>query len=174
MLLAGEKSIREVIAFPKTTAAQDLMAESPSAVGTDQLDDLGIAIKQAEIGNERRRMHDFVPVADWHRNCSVTWGIPAGARNATLSLRVQFMVLLGLGVTIGFIFLVMVQMRSFPEWFGVSLMLVVFVASLFGTRIFLRSLSQEDKKTEDEAREEYRRGPEGSRLADPRSARHTP
>ena len=79
-----------------------------------------------------------------------------------VSLRVQFMVLLGLGVTIGFIFLVMVQMRSFPEWFGVSLMLVVFVASLFGTRIFLRSLSLEDKKTEDEAREEYRRGSEGS------------
>jgi aspartyl-tRNA synthetase len=50
MLLAGEKSIREVIAFPKTTAAQDLMAESPSAVGTDQLDDLGIAIKQSETG----------------------------------------------------------------------------------------------------------------------------
>jgi aspartyl-tRNA synthetase len=45
MLLVGEKSIREVIAFPKTTAAQDLMAESPSAVGTDQLNDLGIAIK---------------------------------------------------------------------------------------------------------------------------------
>ena len=84
-----------------------------------------------------------------------------------VSLRVQFMVLLGLGVTIGFIFLVMVQMRSFPEWFGVSLMLVVFVASLFGTRIFLRSLSLEDKKTEDEAREEYRRGSEGQGLADP-------
>jgi aspartyl-tRNA synthetase len=46
MLLAGEKSIREVIAFPKTTAAQDLMADSPSKVGTDQLDDLGIAIKE--------------------------------------------------------------------------------------------------------------------------------
>ncbi|MGH9756807.1 MAG: amino acid--tRNA ligase-related protein, partial [Candidatus Acidiferrales bacterium] len=46
MLLAGEKSIREVIAFPKTTAAQDLMAESPSEVGTDQLDDLGIAVKR--------------------------------------------------------------------------------------------------------------------------------
>jgi len=43
-LLAGEKSIREVIAFPKTTAAQDLMAESPSEVDTSQLDDLGIAI----------------------------------------------------------------------------------------------------------------------------------
>jgi aspartyl-tRNA synthetase len=48
MLLAGEKSIREVIAFPKTTAAVDLMADSPSEVGTDQLDELGIAIKRAE------------------------------------------------------------------------------------------------------------------------------
>jgi aspartyl-tRNA synthetase len=47
-LLAGEKSIREVIAFPKTTAAQDLMAESPSEVDQDQLDQLGIAIKLAE------------------------------------------------------------------------------------------------------------------------------
>ena len=46
MLLAGEKSIREVIAFPKTTAAQDLMAESPSAVDAEQLDELGIAIKE--------------------------------------------------------------------------------------------------------------------------------
>jgi len=45
-LLAGEKSIREVIAFPKTTAAQDLMAESPSEVDTAQLDDLGIMIKR--------------------------------------------------------------------------------------------------------------------------------
>jgi len=46
MLLAGEKSIREVIAFPKTTAAVDLMAESPSEVGADQLDLLGIALKE--------------------------------------------------------------------------------------------------------------------------------
>jgi aspartyl-tRNA synthetase len=45
MLLGGEKSLREVIAFPKTTAAQDLMAESPSPVDQDQLDQLGIAIK---------------------------------------------------------------------------------------------------------------------------------
>jgi aspartyl-tRNA synthetase len=45
MLLAGEKSIREVIAFPKTTAAVDLMADSPSEVGADQLDELGIQIK---------------------------------------------------------------------------------------------------------------------------------
>jgi aspartyl-tRNA synthetase len=48
MLLAGEKSIREVIAFPKTTAAVDLMADSPSEVDASQLDELGIAIKQGE------------------------------------------------------------------------------------------------------------------------------
>ena len=47
MLLTGEKSIREVIAFAKTTAAVDLMAESPSDVDTDQLDQLGIQIKKA-------------------------------------------------------------------------------------------------------------------------------
>jgi len=52
MLLAGEKSIREVIAFPKTTAAQDLMADSPSEVGTDQLDDLGIAIQKPKAAGE--------------------------------------------------------------------------------------------------------------------------
>ncbi len=46
MLLAGEKSIREVIAFGKTTAAVDLMAESPSEVDMTQLDQLGIALKQ--------------------------------------------------------------------------------------------------------------------------------
>jgi aspartyl-tRNA synthetase len=48
MLIAGEKSIREVIAFPKTTAAQDLMAESPSGVGNDQLSDLGIRLKEPQ------------------------------------------------------------------------------------------------------------------------------
>ena len=46
MLLSGEKSIREVIAFGKTTAAQDLMAESPSEVDKEQLDQLGIKIKE--------------------------------------------------------------------------------------------------------------------------------
>jgi aspartyl-tRNA synthetase len=47
-LLAGEKSIREVIAFPKTAKAQDLMAEAPSHVDEDQLDLLGIQLKPAK------------------------------------------------------------------------------------------------------------------------------
>jgi aspartyl-tRNA synthetase len=47
-LLAGEESIREVIAFPKTSKAQDLMAEAPSDVDADQLNLLGIQLKPAE------------------------------------------------------------------------------------------------------------------------------
>jgi hypothetical protein len=69
-----------------------------------------------------------------------------------LSLRAQFGVLLGLGVSIGFIFLMMVQMASFPMWLGISLVTVVFIASLFGTRIFLRSLMQEEREEEDRVR----------------------
>ena len=38
-------SWRPLIAFAKTTAAQDLMADSPSEVDPAQLDDLGLAIK---------------------------------------------------------------------------------------------------------------------------------
>lgn len=43
MLLAGTDNIRDVIAFPKTTKAQDLMAESPNTVATEQLAELFVA-----------------------------------------------------------------------------------------------------------------------------------
>lgn len=43
MLLAGTENIRDVIAFPKTTSAQDLMADAPNAVDTAQLDELFVA-----------------------------------------------------------------------------------------------------------------------------------
>ena len=42
-ILAGESSIREVIAFPKTAAAVDLMTGAPSAVDERQLRDLQLS-----------------------------------------------------------------------------------------------------------------------------------
>jgi aspartyl-tRNA synthetase len=42
MLMAGETSLRQVIAFPKTASATDLLTGSPSPVGDDQLGDLGL------------------------------------------------------------------------------------------------------------------------------------
>jgi aspartyl-tRNA synthetase len=45
MFLAGEESIREVIPFPKTTGALDLMTGSPSPVNQRQLDELGLKLK---------------------------------------------------------------------------------------------------------------------------------
>jgi aspartyl-tRNA synthetase len=44
-LLAGESSIREVIAFPKTAAAEDLMTGAPSSVDARQLRDLRLSVK---------------------------------------------------------------------------------------------------------------------------------
>ena len=43
-ILAGEASIREVIAFPKTAAAVDLMAGTPIEVDQRQLDDLHLRV----------------------------------------------------------------------------------------------------------------------------------
>jgi aspartyl-tRNA synthetase len=48
-ILAGESSIREVIAFPKTAAAVDLMAGSPSAVDDYQLRDLHLRTDVARL-----------------------------------------------------------------------------------------------------------------------------
>lgn len=44
MILCGTENIRDVMAFPKTASAQDLMMDSPGEVDTSQLGELGIKI----------------------------------------------------------------------------------------------------------------------------------
>jgi len=46
MILAGQPSIRDVIAFPKTARASDMMSGSPSAVSEQQFERVGIAHPQ--------------------------------------------------------------------------------------------------------------------------------
>jgi aspartyl-tRNA synthetase len=44
MLMAGETSLRQVIAFPKTASGTDLMTGSPSSVRDEQVDELGLVV----------------------------------------------------------------------------------------------------------------------------------
>jgi aspartyl-tRNA synthetase len=47
-LMAGTESIRDVIAFPKTTSAQDLMTDAPSMVSDAQLKELHVRVAGGE------------------------------------------------------------------------------------------------------------------------------
>lgn len=49
MILAGTENIRDVVAFPKTASASDLMAEAPSPVYGNQLEELGLEIQKQTV-----------------------------------------------------------------------------------------------------------------------------
>ncbi len=51
MLLAGEPNIREVIAFPKTQRAADLMLGAPAPISERQLEELGLVVRAAKGAN---------------------------------------------------------------------------------------------------------------------------
>ena len=44
--MAGAESIRDVIAFPKTQRAQDLLVDAPNHVDDKQLRELGLRLRQ--------------------------------------------------------------------------------------------------------------------------------
>ncbi len=48
MLISGCDSIRDVMAFPKTTSGSDLMSQCPSAVSSEQLAELGLSVVKTE------------------------------------------------------------------------------------------------------------------------------
>jgi len=53
MLMTHSASIRDVIAFPKTQKAGCLMTDAPSAVETEQLDELHIRVKASAQQTEK-------------------------------------------------------------------------------------------------------------------------
>jgi hypothetical protein len=68
-----------------------------------------------------------------------------------LSMRGRFLVLLILAVSIGFVFMTVVQVPEFPHWLALALVLVVFMASPFAVRSFMVALRQEEEVSSGEA-----------------------
>ncbi len=63
MLLTGTDNIRDVIAFPKTTAAACMMTEAPSFANPTALAELSIqVVKKAEM-TDMTQIHEIIRVA---------------------------------------------------------------------------------------------------------------
>ncbi|NMA05079.1 MAG: hypothetical protein GX931_01765, partial [Acholeplasmataceae bacterium] len=48
MLMTKTNNIRDVIAFPKIQSARDIMLNAPDKVSKEQLEELGLIIKEAK------------------------------------------------------------------------------------------------------------------------------
>ena len=48
MILCGTENIRDVMAFPKTASAQDLMMDAPGDVDSNQLTELGLDLRKSD------------------------------------------------------------------------------------------------------------------------------
>jgi aspartyl-tRNA synthetase len=61
MLICGEQSIRDVMAFPKNNRGMDLMSQSPSRIDAKQLRELKLKLddRDGKIGEEFLRSGDF-------------------------------------------------------------------------------------------------------------------
>jgi aspartyl-tRNA synthetase len=60
MLMAGEQSIRDAIAFPKTQQARCLLTQAPSTVDSRQLKELQVASTYKPKSQEKSRKRQIV------------------------------------------------------------------------------------------------------------------
>ena len=89
MILAGAESLREVIPFPKTARAVDLMCDAPTPVSERQLRELGISVRKRGSRDDRRpqRLKLLSGATPWQgrRRCATktdSFRMPSGFETA--------------------------------------------------------------------------------------------